>query len=250
MAAMIWDSAAGAFEDATPMIWDEQAQAWKDSAGLVYDTSKGAWDERWNKNLLPNAYQAVEYIQSSGAQLINTNYYGNATGYKFRTKVMLVKFPSTEGYAIFGSCHTDGNFQKVLAWNNGTWQLYWYSNYNGGYFGKYKLNTEYVIEYSNVSNVQEILVNGSMLKSATEKTRAASIPFTIMGQYWSGSVDTNVLSCIKMYFFEIYEGDVMVHNFIPCYRKSDNIAGMYDVVEKQFYSNEINGSNFAVGAEI
>ena len=47
MAAMIWDSAAGAFKDATPMILDEQNQAYKDSTGFVWNESAQAWEERW-----------------------------------------------------------------------------------------------------------------------------------------------------------------------------------------------------------
>ena len=58
MAAMIWDSAAGAFKDAeTPLIWDEQMQAWKDSIGLVYDDASGAWAKRW---------ESVKYIYNFG----------------------------------------------------------------------------------------------------------------------------------------------------------------------------------------
>ena len=49
MAAMIWDSAAGAFKDAeTPLIWDGQMQAWKDSTGLVWNESAQAWEECWS----------------------------------------------------------------------------------------------------------------------------------------------------------------------------------------------------------
>lgn len=48
MAAQIYKTAKGAFEDApTPQIYDAAVGAYKDSTGLVHDTSKGAWDERW-----------------------------------------------------------------------------------------------------------------------------------------------------------------------------------------------------------
>jgi hypothetical protein len=35
---------------------------------------------------------------------------------------------------------------------------------------------------------------------------------------------------------------VLVRNFIPCYRKSDNVIGMYDVINDAFYTNSGTGT--------
>ena len=40
-----------------------------------------------------------------------------------------------------------------------------------------------------------------------------------------------------VYSLKIYDGDTAVREFIPCYRKSDNIIGMYDLVNGKFYTN-------------
>lgn len=52
----------------------------------------------------------------------------------------------------------------------------------------------------------------------------------------------------KMYRFEIYDGSEQVRNFIPAKRKSDNVVGLYDTVNRQFYTNSGSGS-FTAGPE-
>lgn len=48
MAAMIWDPALGAWQEAaTPQAWDSSLQAYGDSTGLAWNPDKGAWEERW-----------------------------------------------------------------------------------------------------------------------------------------------------------------------------------------------------------
>lgn len=64
MAAMIWDPALGAWQEAeAPQAWDSSLQAYGGSTGLVYDAGAGAWAERWgSKKYLykdGNEYTAV-----------------------------------------------------------------------------------------------------------------------------------------------------------------------------------------------
>ena len=44
-----------------------------------------------------------------------------------------------------------------------------------------------------------------------------------------------------VYDFKIYESDVLVKHFIPCYRNSDNKVGLYDIVNNVFYTNQGTG---------
>ena len=48
---------------------------------------------------------------------------------------------------------------------------------------------------------------------------------------------------------EFYISEELKRNFIPCYRKSDNVIGMYDLVEEKFYTNQGNGE-FLKGRDI
>lgn len=50
----------------------------------------------------------------------------------------------------------------------------------------------------------------------------------------------------KLYNLKITDGTNVIKNFVPCYRKSDNVAGLYDLVNNVFYTNQGTG-NFIVG---
>lgn len=41
----------------------------------------------------------------------------------------------------------------------------------------------------------------------------------------------------KWYYMEVYNGETLLGNFIPCYRIADNTNGFYDLVSGNFYTN-------------
>lgn len=49
--------------------------------------------------------------------------------------------------------------------------------------------------------------------------------------------------------FKLSRGTDIVMHLIPCYRKADNVAGMYDIVNGVFHTNAGTGS-FVVGADV
>ena len=51
-----------------------------------------------------------------------------------------------------------------------------------------------------------------------------------------------VFSSVKLYHAVISEGTGIKANYIPCYRKSDSVIGLYDVVGNSFYPNNGSGS--------
>lgn len=53
----------------------------------------------------------------------------------------------------------------------------------------------------------------------------------------------------RCYYFKFYRNNVLIGNFIPCYRKSDNEPGMYDTVSKTFFTNSGTGT-FLVGNDV
>ena len=54
---------------------------------------------------------------------------------------------------------------------------------------------------------------------------------------------------IKLYDIKIYKNNVLVYNAIPCYRKSDQEVGLYDLIGNVFYTNQGTGS-FLVGPDV
>ena len=60
---------------------------------------------------------------------------------------------------------------------------------------------------------------------------------------------TNNNTALKIYEYKAYNQDTVVQHLIPCYRKSDNVAGMYDTVNNVFYTNQGTGT-FIVGENV
>ena len=54
---------------------------------------------------------------------------------------------------------------------------------------------------------------------------------------------------MKVYRLKLYENNVLVREYVPCYRISDNVIGLYDSVNKVFYQNNGTGS-FNKGSDI
>lgn len=54
---------------------------------------------------------------------------------------------------------------------------------------------------------------------------------------WSlnGYAQTQVQFCGRMYYCRIYDNDVLVRDFVPCYRKADGVIGLYCKATRTFY---------------
>jgi hypothetical protein len=53
----------------------------------------------------------------------------------------------------------------------------------------------------------------------------------------------------KLGAFKIWDNGILIRNYIPCYRKSDNVIGLYDLVNNVFYTNAGTGT-FLKGADV
>ena len=185
------------------------------------------------KNRLPDEYQEVEYIQSSGTQYFITDYYANGNScYDFQFSDGI-----TSG-VIFGAYNTGWTTGSGFYHNNTTSQreyFHYYANtmtaLDGSYTKQFTLSSEKGVLYS----------NGAVISSVSDKTFTLSYPLYILAGNWYGSRAEQPISC-KLYYFKIHEGGTNIHEFIPCYRKLDNVIGMYDLVEDEFITNAGTGT--------
>lgn len=51
----------------------------------------------------------------------------------------------------------------------------------------------------------------------------------------------------RIYYVKIWDDTTLIRNYIPCYRKLDNVIGMYDIVNNVFYTNQGTGEFIAGG---
>jgi len=61
----------------------------------------------------------------------------------------------------------------------------------------------------------------------------------VFGYY--SSPTTRSLSAIRLYHLKLWENNIIVRDFIPCYRNSDGEIGLYDSINDIFYTNQGTG---------
>lgn len=187
---------------------------------------------------LPAGYQELEYIQSTGTQYIDTDYIANQnTIYKFEFEQAEYNGNITLGNQGTGSTNTHRIFLTAG------------KIYLDIFGSQSRLNKDFT-DLLNVYHNWEIgnryvkdLDTEEYLLQSTKVTDFTAIDNTYICGKASG------LSKLKIYGLKIYENETLIKNFIPCYRKSDNSVGIYDIVGKKFYGNSGTGE-FVKGEEV
>lgn len=188
-----------------------------------------------DNSLLPSEYQQVEYIQSNGTQCINTLIKPSDSAYfKLNFKVSFLN--QTNAFVYFAGSNPWFSFERMnnYYWNIGSTVI----------LGGHSLNTNTVYKYDVTHSNGTITSSGAYNFTASYSGQLGTDTLHFFG---TGS---NNSSC-KLYNLQLYSGEdfVLVRDFIPCFRKSDGLAGLYDIISNQFYT-DINGNNFLFGAII
>lgn len=189
---------------------------------------------------LPIEYQEVEYIQSSGTQYIDTSVIPTVN-----TRVVLdidvLSYPG-DYLAIFGERHTTQTTNLFSFWvSSATTFRTDFGSSTGNTTITASVIGRYVIDKNkNVTTVQGI--------TATNPTSTiqTTYPIYLLSNNYGGTADDR-RPIAKIYSCQIYDSDILVRNFVPCYRISDNAAGLYDLVNGVFYAN-VGSGTFTVGA--
>ena len=195
-----------------------------------------------NFNGLPNGYIELNYISGTGTQYITTDVIPNdSTG-------VYMKFLSTKtssDLVYFGSGSITNN------------NRFWAGNVsNHAYYGwnAYYRTTSARVSASKIStltlnylNNREFTLDGTKYEDISETLKTKTYPMSIFG-YISGSGNSNSKASMSLYEFKISQGESVIRNYIPCYRASDGIAGLYETYTNTFYPSE--GTNdFAIGTD-
>ena len=201
---------------------------------------------------LPVGYQEVEYLQSSGTQYINTGLsipYGNNTwGTQFEiTFMMLSDVTHAVGGVVYSTTNIQLGFPAVLS----NTALYVYGAQNVSGAPTPVVNTKYTVFLNNSSH--QLIINNSVIGTYTTSSTVSSAAdvylFGAHNTHGSGSVSQRGSTRIYEYKRTINSTGVVEQHLIPCYRTSDNVAGMIDLVGGTFYTNAGTGT-FAVGADV
>lgn len=173
---------------------------------------------------LPDGYTELQYLESSGAQWIDTGVKPD------QTYALKIKF-QTEQSSSGGIAVSDANWQSngfgiwcnAAVFGNETMQT---TEWNGP--------TPIEIELSQ----QGLFVNGNLTWTPDTATFTVPANMTLFALNRNGSIAEKLTG--KIYFAQLLKAGKPVRNFIPCTNPS-GIPGMYDAVEGKFYGNAGTG---------
>ena len=161
--------------------------------------------------LLPDGYQAVEYVDSTGTQWFDTGIVVNEN-HEFRFKYAMLSINAYKG--PFGSYVNEGsNATRVMADNGSTTALLvnFMTMAGGG-------GTTFNNVTTRAGDVVEGWMNYNRAKfnAVEQDLNHAAI----------GAADTSTLkllgrqgyaTSIRLYYFQVFEGNELKHSYIPCY---------------------------------
>lgn len=193
-----------------------------------------------NNWLLPDIYQQVDYLESTGTQFIDTELIPfSSLGVEIEMKYI----KGTNLYAFNGTYENGKAFQLGLAYVDDNTVR---ASTNGGFsaaVGKTDLdiNLFHTIKLSNGAQY----VNGKLIGNQVYRN-LTNLNFLLFARTQAGGGINLWNGQIKS--FKAWNNDVLIRKLVPCYRKTDKVAGMYDMVNGVFYTNEGAGQ-FIIGTK-
>ena len=195
-------------------------------------------------SLLPAEYTRLSYIESTGTQYINTGFKPNNN-----TRVVM-DFENSGDYSAMTTSlcpllgARNGSSSAVFALWIGTKTYPQYGNVAYNKNGNFTVNLNSRLIYDFNKNIAKIGESSITCTTATFSTNY-NLYLLAMNNY--GTIDSRHPSG-KLYSSKIYDNDTIVRDFVPC-KNASGVAGLYDLVNGQFYTNEGTGV-FGCGTEI
>ena len=189
-------------------------------------------------------YQQVEYLESTGEQYIDTGYTPKINTFFEVTFMFDSKNPAfgtpfgEQWYGI--QQHHSYNYFRLSVHKN----YVYYETVSG---------VKYTVRYTAYTNPLTVSVDPSVTRFEynTDSSGAiGSYSIYMFAAQLSANTPTRYFTG-RIYSLKLWETNEnnVVRTFIPCYRKSDKVAGMYDTVNDVFYTNAGSGS-FTVGPKV
>lgn len=186
---------------------------------------------------LPAAYQEVEWVWSSGSQYINTNFIPSVNT-KIETDISWWD-QSSDWLVFFWVTSNDSSWDWIIA------RLYQTNktNYNPWFCNSSYSESQNTITADQFNNIvlqkNWWTINWNAYTITTTWTPYQSQIYIFC---WNNGWSAWRHSKCKVKTFKMRDGWELIRNFIPCYRKSDWVIWLYDLVWWQLYTNSWSGT--------
>lgn len=115
-----------------------------------------------------------------------------------------------------------------------------------------KINTVYRLQTNFMNSRQAIIYNNDGTRQAfgsiTQTLSKHTVPIAIFGYNHAANGTVTSKREYKLYSARISQGFEVIREYIPCYRKSDGVVGLYEKFTETFLTAETGA--FAKGADV
>lgn len=198
-------------------------------------------------------YQRVEYIESAEEEtypyIITDAYADNSCGVE-----VIASFPKLQDRVPMGSREDSGTTRFYCVYPMSTSSVYYGFNGGSAISCSLKVDTIYRLQTNFLnSRLVNVYDEQGIRKASASLSATLSehlVPIAIFGYNSGSSGDVTSKREYKLYSARISKGHEIIRDYIPCYRKSDGVVGLYEKVTGQFLTNDANTGSFAKGADI
>lgn len=201
---------------------------------------------------LPAEYQEVEYIENESTAFINTGYTFTSNNARYKGAFYKSAKPASEQCVVGSYSRQQAKTELGLSSTNG--RIFAFSSTSAGINGYANLygNKVYfdaIFQTASPAKSLTISTDGSNETTETATGENNSIAGSICTIFSASPTQSYLGYTGRIYFLEVYDNNLLVCSFVPCYRKVDGKVGLYDTVRNAFY-NSPNSSNFTKGADV
>lgn len=192
------------------------------------------------QQILPTGYTALEYIESTGTQWIDTEIIGNQD-----TKVDITFRATgrTSDFMIFGD-RVSASSNAIGIWaRSGSLGSAFRIGFgsSGGYTGANATTQKYHVNLSK----RGAYLNGSFVWNPNVQNNFSTPSSLKLFALVHQNGGNQAQSALQVFNFALYSGATLIRNFIPARRNSDGVLGMYDTVTNSFFTNSGTGEFIA-----
>ena len=192
--------------------------------GIVGRTSQ-------NTAILPSEYTQVDYIESSGAQYIDTGHYPSSNNDELEIQASYVGGNTTS--CLFGA-YANGSFYQLN--KTTTANQFRIITRAGDVFYTFE---DYALKHTYILKGNKLYIDNTEVATGSGTVDFSSQTLYLFARNYSG--EAGQFGSWRIYSCKIKTNDILVRDFIPCYRNSDNEIGLYDIVNDVFYTNQGTG---------
>ena len=193
-------------------------------------------------------YQKVDYITSSGTQYIITDFIAdNQSGME-----LIASFPTILDRVPMGSRLDSGTTRFYVPYPMSDTSCYYGFNTGSTLSFSASTNTKYQLQTNFCNNRKvRMYTEGTLILPPTNISTTLTQQTSPVGifVYTKGAGGVGAPRAFDLYGAKISQGSEVVREYIPCYRKSDNVVGVYEIYTNTFLTNSGSGE-FEIGNEI